>query len=122
MKNLISIVEIPTTDLSRAINFYQELLGVEIEKATMGETEMGVLPADNESVNVVLINGSDYKPAAEGTLIYLNAGHDLTPMLNKVEGNGGQIVLPKTEISPGMGYFALFIDCEGNKMGLHSLG
>lgn len=122
MKNLISIVEIPTTNLSRAINFYQELLGVAIEKATMGETEMGVLPADGESVNVVLIKGSDYKPAAEGALIYLNAGYNLTPMLNKVEGNGGQVVLPKTEISPEMGYFAIFVDCEGNKMGLHSLG
>jgi predicted enzyme related to lactoylglutathione lyase len=28
--------------------------------------------------------------------------------------------VPKTEINPEIGYFALFIDPEGNKMGLHS--
>lgn len=122
MSNLISIIEIPTTDLPRAIGFYQEILGVPIERASMGETEMGVLPGDSQSVSVVLINGSDYKPSAEGTLAYFNAGDDLTPMLNKVEANGGQVVLPKTEISPEMGFFAIFTDSEGNKLGLHSIG
>ena len=121
MSNLISIVEIPTTNLTRAISFYQTILGIEIEIASMGDTEMGVLPADGDSVNVVLINGSDYKPSKEGTLIYLNGADDLSPILAKAELNGGQIVVPKTEISPEMGYFAIFIDSEGNRMGLHSV-
>ena len=122
MSNLISIVEIPTTNLSRAITFYEAILGVKIEKAAMGETEMGVLPADGQSVNVVLINGSDYRPSAEGALLYWDAGDDLTPMLNKVKSNGGQVILEKTEISPEMGFFAIFMDSEGNKVGLHSMG
>ena len=64
--------------------------------------------------------GKDYKPTTDGALLYLNAGEDLQAMLDKVEKNGGQVILPKTEISPEMGYFALFIDTEGNKLGLHS--
>ena len=121
MKNLISIVEIPTSDLSRAIRFYETILEISIEEAEMGETRMGVLPADGETVNVVLVNGSDYKPNSEGTVLYFNAGDDLQPILEKIEQNGGQIIFPKTEISPEMGFFALFIDTEGNRLGLHSI-
>jgi predicted enzyme related to lactoylglutathione lyase len=29
-------------------------------------------------------------------------------------------VLPKTEITPEIGYMALFMDSEGNRVGLHS--
>ena len=120
MNNLISIVEIPTTDFARAVKFYQTILGVTIEEVDMDGMLMGVLPSDGETVNVVLVNGNNYKPTTDGAVLYLNAGNDLQPMLDKVEQNGGQVILPKTEISPEMGFFALFIDTEGNKLGLHS--
>ncbi len=120
MNNLISIAEIPASDLPRAIRFYQNILGVSIEEATMGDTRMGVFPADGESVSVVLVHGADYKPTTDGAVLYLNAGDDLQPVLDKVEQNGGQVIVPKTEISPEMGYFAIFLDTEGNKLGLHS--
>lgn len=120
MNNLISIVEIPTTDFARAVKFYQTILGVIIEEVDMDGMLMGLLPSDGETVNVVLVNGNDYKPTTDGAVLYLNAGNDLQPMLDKVEQNGGQVILPKTEISPEMGFFALFIDTEGNKLGLHS--
>jgi predicted enzyme related to lactoylglutathione lyase len=120
MKNIISIVEIPTTDFARAVKFYQTILGVSIEEVDMNGTQMGVLPSDGETVNVVLVKGNDYKPTNDGAVLYLNAGNDLQPMLDKVDQNGGQVIVPKTEISPEMGFFALFIDTEGNKLGLHS--
>jgi uncharacterized protein len=68
----------------------------------------------------VLAKGSDYKPTTDGAVIYLNAGDNLQPVLDKVEPNGGKIIVPKMHISPEMGYFAMFIDTEGNKLGLHS--
>lgn len=120
MKNLISIVEIPTTDFSRAVTFYQAILGVRIEEVDMDGTQMGVLPSDGETVNVVLVKGSDYKPTTDGVVIYLNAGNDLQPTLDKIKPNSGKVIVPKTEISPGMGFFAIFTDTEGNKLGLHS--
>lgn len=120
MKNLVSIVEIPTSDFLRAVTFYQTVLDVTIEEVDMDGTQMGVLPSDGETVNVVLVKGNDYKPTSDGAVIYLNAGNDLQPILNKVEQNGGQVIVPKTEISPEIGFFALFIDTEGNKLGLHS--
>jgi predicted enzyme related to lactoylglutathione lyase len=120
MKNLVSIVEIPVIDLARAATFYQNVLNTVIEEVDMGGTQMGVLPNDVGTVNVVLVKGSDYTPTTDGVVIYLNAGKDLQPMIEKIEKNGGEVIVPKTEISPEMGFFALFIDTEGNKLGLHS--
>jgi len=120
MKNLISIIEIPTSDLKRAIGFYQSILGLQLEEAEMGDIKMGVFPSEDGAVNVVLVNGSDYKPTTDGSVLYLNYGDNLQTILDKIEPNGGQVILPKTEVSPEMGYYALFIDTEGNKLGLHS--
>ncbi len=120
MKNLISIVEIPTIDFSRAVAFYQAVLDVSIEEVDMDGVQMGVLPGDEEMVSVVLVRGNDYKPSLDGTIVYLNAGDDLQITLDKVGQNAGKIIVPKTEISPEMGFFAMFIDTEGNKLGLHS--
>ena len=103
-----------------SVKFYQTVLGIAIEEMEMDGNQMGVLPNDEGTVNVVLVKGNDYKPTTDGAVLYLNAGNDLQPMLDKVAQNGGQVIVPKTEISPEMGYFALFIDTEGNKLGLHS--
>jgi predicted enzyme related to lactoylglutathione lyase len=120
MNNLVSIIEIPTFDLKRAMNFYSSILEVNIEEAEMGDVKMGILPSEAGAVNIVLANGSDYKPTTDGNILYLNGGDNLQFILDKIEPNGGKIVVPKTAISPEMGFFALFIDTEGNKLGLHS--
>lgn len=121
MKNLVSIVEIPVTDFGRAVAFYQSVLGITIEEVAMDGVQMGILPGGGETVNVVLAKGKDYQPSTSGALVYLNAGDDLQPALDKIEKSGGTVLVPKTAISPEMGFFALFTDTEGNKMGLHSL-
>lgn len=42
MNSFISLFEIPVTDISRAINFYQEILDANIEKMEMSRMEIGV--------------------------------------------------------------------------------
>jgi predicted enzyme related to lactoylglutathione lyase len=120
MKNLISIVEIPTADFARAVVFYQVILDIKIEQTEMGGITMGAFPTSGDGVFVQLIKGDDYKPSADGTIVYLNGGDDLQKVAGRVEANGGKIVVPKTEIGPDMGFFAIFTDTEGNKVGLHS--
>jgi hypothetical protein len=121
MKKLISIVEIPTSDFSRAMTFYQSILKINIEEMEMGGVKMGMFPNDGKEIFVQLIHGSDYKPSSHGTIVYLNGGDDLQEVASKIEANGGKIIVPKTEIGPEMGFYAMFIDSEGNKLGLHSL-
>ena len=120
MKNLVSIIEIPTTDFLRAVAFYKAILDINIEELEMDGVKMGLFPNDGEGVFVQLINGSEYKPSADGTMVYLNAGDDLQVVANKIKLSGGKIVVPKTEIGPEIGFFAMFTDTEGNKIGLHS--
>ncbi|TGL72413.1 VOC family protein [Leptospira jelokensis] len=116
----LSIVEIPMTKVETTISFYEKTFQTKIERMTMGDTELTVFPSDGKTVSIVLTKGEGYIPSNKGMLVYFNAGEDLQPILSSVAKNGGKVVLEKTEISPEMGYFALFMDPEGNQIGLHS--
>ncbi|MEO1253905.1 MAG: VOC family protein [Bacteroidota bacterium] len=120
MKTFISIFEIPATDITRAISFYEKILDVSIEKMEFPGLEMGLLPYEDQMVTGVIMKGEGSEPSSKGITIYLNAGDDLQVALDKVEANGGKIVVPKTPHADEVGFFALFLDSEGNKMGLHS--
>ncbi len=120
MNSFISLFEIPATDISRAINFYQSILDVNIEKMEMPGMEMGIFPYKNQTVTGVIMKGEDFKPSANGVTIYLNGGDNLQTILDKVEVNGGKIIVPKTAHADESGFFALFLDTEGNKLGLNS--
>lgn len=120
MKSHISIFEIPATDISRAVNFYQTILDLNIETMEMPGMAMGIFPYEEHLVTGVILKGEGYNPSADGITIYLNAGDNLQLILDKVAANGGEIMIPKTPHADESGYFALFLDSEGNKMGLHS--
>ena len=61
MKNLISIVEIPTIEFPRAVKFYQTILNTSIEEINMDGALMGLFPSDGETVSVALINSTQIK-------------------------------------------------------------
>lgn len=120
MKTHISIFEIPATDISRAVNFYQAILGINIEKMEMPGMEMGIFPYEEQMVTGVIVKGEGYKPSSDGVTIYLNGGDNLQIILDKVEKNGGKIIMQKTAHADESGFFALFLDTEGNRLGLNS--
>ena len=119
-KSYISIFEIPATDISRAIKFYQTILDINIEKMEMSGLEIGLFPYEEHMITGVIMKGEGLKPSAEGVTIYLNAGDNLQVILDKVKQNNNKIIIPKTHHADGIGYFAIFLDSEGNKIGLHS--
>jgi predicted enzyme related to lactoylglutathione lyase len=88
----------------------------------MGPTTMGFLSSDPEAVGGAIVHGDGGVPSKQGTIVYLSGGDDLAPMLARVEKAGGSIVVHKTEIGNDFGCFAHFVDTEGNKVGLHSMG
>jgi hypothetical protein len=71
-------------------------------------------------VTGVIIKAEGYKPSADGITIYLNGGDNLQVILDKVEKSGGKVMTPKTLHADQNGYFAIFLDSEGNKIGLNS--
>jgi uncharacterized protein len=113
--------EIPATNFARAKAFYEAVLGITIEPMVMGPTTMGFLSTDPNAVGGAIVQGDGATPSQQGTTVYLNSGEDLAPMLARVTRAGGSVAVPKTDIGNDFGFFAHFIDTEGNKVGLHSM-
>lgn len=122
MASAINWFEIPATDIERAGKFYGEILGTPLSDYPAGPgMKMKMFPAEDGTGGAVM-QGDGYNPSdSQGTVIYLNGGDDLSTVLNRVEGAGGKIALPKSGIGEN-GFIAFFIDTEGNKVGLHSMG
>ncbi len=121
MAHALNWFEIPVTDFARAKGFYEKVLGITITTLAMGPVTMGMLSDDPQAVGGALVHGDGSTPSDTGTLVYLNGGDDLAPLLARVEAAGGQVLVPKTEIGNDFGFFAHFLDTEGNKVGLHSM-
>ena len=123
-KNAISWFEIPATDLNRAQKFYEKIFDISMIPMDMQNMKMRMFPLeDMMGVGGALIDSGGFHKASatDGPLIYLNGNPDVQHVLDKVPGAGGQVILPKTEISPEYGYMAIIIDTEGNRIGLHSI-
>lgn len=122
--NALNWFEIPVTDMQRAKHFYQTAFSVHMDDMNMPGMEMSAFPAEmgNGKVSGCLIKGDGRNPSTDGITLYLNANPDMSDILERIQGEGSQVLLGKTQISPEIGYMAFFIDSEGNKIGLHSQG
>jgi hypothetical protein len=67
-----------------------------------------------------LIQRLQQKPAAGGTMVYLNVDGKLDDTLARAASLDSKVLVPKTQIPGGFGYYACLIDSEGNHVGLHS--
>ncbi|MDX2284300.1 MAG: VOC family protein [Bacteroidia bacterium] len=123
MAHMLNWFEIPVRDIHRACTFYGAIFNADIQPTEFAGFTMAYLPGQDGDVTGGLIQHEMYTPSHHaGPLLYLNGGDDLQAVLDRVEGAGGQILSPKREIAPEVGYMALFIDSEGNRMALHSMG
>ena len=122
--NALNWFEIPVLDLARAKHFYQVAFGIHMEEMNMPGMEMAGFPYDPGSGKASggLVKSESHKPSKEGVVIYLNANPDISPILERITSEGGQVEMGKTLISPEIGYMAFFVDTEGNRIGLHSQG
>ena len=123
MKNAINWFEIPVNDFNRAKAFYEAVLDTNMEVMEMPQfnSTMAFFPCDAEAgaAGGSIIKSPDHEPSMTGSIIYLNGGDDLSEPLARVINAGGNIAVPKTSIGPH-GFFATFIDTEGNAVAFHS--
>jgi uncharacterized protein len=123
-ENAINWFEIPVNDIERAMKFYGAVFATQLQKRDVGTSVMAFLP-DHGGVGGAIVQVHDktwgYAPSHSGSVVYLNGGEDLSTALSRVEGAGGKVITPKTDIGQGFGYFAFFEDTEGNRVGLHSM-
>ena len=122
MSRLVSFFEIPAADFGRAVKFYEDLFGVKLEKMDCGHEKMAFFPAE-DGLSPGAISWSsefDFGPSAQGVLVSLNCA-GITEAVKTIEREGGKILIPKTKIeSDSRGYFCVFLDSEGNRVGLYS--
>jgi uncharacterized protein len=119
IKNFVTWFEIPAYNLYRSVAFFNYIYGIEMTTVELNGFYMGFFPAEN-GISGAIVTGNGCVPSEVGPLIYLNGGDDLNNVLCRVNEAGGRVVLEKTFLSEAAGYFALFIDSEGNRLALHS--
>jgi predicted enzyme related to lactoylglutathione lyase len=120
MKNLIAFFEIPAENFERAVKFYETVLCVQLYSVDCETEKMAFFPAENDICPGSISWTKDFHPSKDGVLIHLQVENMETTM-KAIEKAGGKIIRPKTKIeAEGRGYFSLFLDSEGNRMGLYS--
>ncbi len=118
-KDYVSWFEIPAIDFEQAVDFYEHIFGINMQQNTTDTNAMAFFPTKT-GVGGAIIAGPGSVPSDTGPLIYLNGGNDLSEVLDKVVEAGGRVIMQKTLISEDSGYFAIFIDSQGNKLALYS--
>ncbi len=127
--NAITWFEIPVLDMARAKKFYESILNIEMKGQYAEETKeeimffpftpAGTPRASSGRVSGVLVKNDLIKPSDSGTTVYLNCNPSIQKVLERIQPAGGKVITPKTKIISG--YFAIFIDTEGNRVGLYAI-
>jgi uncharacterized protein len=119
--NVVAWFEIPSSNLDRAVAFYEKIFAKPMKRESMGPIQMAVFPYEQPGVSGAVVNGGPYRPGDnKGTVIYLDCNGQLDAVLSRVASAGGEIAMGKTTL-PDMGAYAHIIDTEGNRVGLHSI-
>jgi len=121
--NAVNWFEIPVSDSERAKKFYESIFDIKMTTMEMTGFEMVFFPSSANmegKVSGALVKGETHKPSVDGVIIYLNANPHIQVIIDRIEANGGTIIMPRTMINEQVGYMAFFIDTEGNRIALHA--
>lgn len=114
--------EIPVNDMKRAMNFYEKVFDCQLERHQMDEFDMAWFPWDHEKGGAggsLVHNEEFYQTGDKGVQVYFSS-EDVNIELKRVDTAGGEVLQGKTLIREDIGYMALFVDTEGNRIALHS--
>lgn len=136
MAHAITWVEIPSTDFDRAVDFYSEIMGRDIdlydpEEEDADNGSAGMFQTEDGEVGGMIVEADEYTtesgatipytPTADsGPVVYLAVDGEMDDALSQVESSGGEVLIPKEDIPEMEGYYAVVRDTEGNRVGLTS--
>ena len=108
--------EIPVSDMSRAIQYYETVLQTKLKLTEEGPNPMAAFVTKDEAKGVAahLYPG---KPAqnGEGPTIHLCCPDSLEATLERVKQAGGKVVSDIITIPPGRFFYS--VDLDGNSIG-----
>ena len=111
--------EIAGPDGPALSRFYRDLFGWKIDELGPEMNNYSLVEANQGGIGGGLFPTTEGMPSNYVTF-YVQVD-DLQAALNKLADMGGTPILQPVEIAPGMGSIAMFIDPEGNTIGLYSL-
>ncbi len=115
MANRVIWFDVPVANLSRAMEFYSNVLDISVEEAH----GVGVLEHSGNDVAGCLYESDDDKPSDSGLLLYFNVSGRLDEATKATEQYGGKILKAKEDIGQH-GFRTIVLDSEGNRIALHS--
>ncbi len=112
-------IEIPVSDMSRAVQYYETVLQTKLKLTEEGPNPMATFVTQDEATGVA---GHLYpgKPATdgEGPSVHLACPGSLEETLERVKQAGGKVVSDIISIPPGRFFYS--VDPDGNSIGFFS--
>lgn len=120
-RNVVGWFEIYVQDMPRAKAFYEQVLGLTLEKLPQEGMEMWAFPMfqDAGGAGGSLVKVEGVPSGGNSTLVYFSC-EDCAVQAELAEKAGGKICQPKFSVGP-YGFVAIVSDTEGNMVGLHSM-
>ncbi len=119
MKKIVAFFEIPAVDFKRAVAFYEAVFGVKLPVYECEKEKMAFFSDETGECVGAVSYAEGFNPSKDGVLVSLNCD-DIEQTHSLIEENGGKVIMQKTKIeAEGRGYFSLFTDSEGNRVGLY---
>lgn len=109
----ICYLEIPANSAADSARFYSDIFGWKVRQRGDGNLAFD----DTGAVSGTWVKESDRTPD-ERTRVYIMVD-SVAESLRAIAKAGGRVITPRTEIGPGMGAFAVFVDPVGNEFGLY---
>jgi predicted enzyme related to lactoylglutathione lyase len=111
-------IELKTTDIEKTRSFYESIFGWTFQSIpgfatyAMFQTPGGLGGGFDASPE-------GEKPAEQGPILHIEVD-DIDGTLAKIAEAGGKTLTGKTKISDEFGYYAIFLDNVGNRLGVWS--
>jgi uncharacterized protein len=118
--NPVGWFDIHVSNIDRAKKFYETVFNIQLTDLPLEWGKQSLFPFDHESPNIsgALVENAHMTPNGNNTVVYFETEDCITEE-KRIEEAGGKIVRPKMSIGE-FGFVSIFIDTEGNTIGLHS--
>ena len=118
--NPVGWFDINVANIDRAKKFYETVFKVKLTDLPIEFGKQSFFPFNPQNPNIsgALVEKVDFEPSKSNTIIYFET-EDCVAEEERIEKEGGKIIQPKMHIG-NFGYVSIFIEKQGNTVGLHS--
>lgn len=122
MKNVnpVNWFDINVSNLNNAKEFYETVFNIKLIDFPKEFGKQSGFPFDPKGINITgaLVEKEDFMTSSSNTVIYFESEDCVTEEKLVVKA-GGKIIRPKMSIGE-FGFVSIFMDKDGNTIGLHS--